>query len=210
MNKNEALRQINEIKDIIESENSIKLPGLEFVILGIFFIISPFIIHFTTGFSFGIAGLENNLYVGITTSFYFIISTFFIIPKLVIYLRKNRGKTSCQSHPLIKKVLELERPVIFCMIGVIIALVIIDKPIFIFSFVLIFWGIFFYLLGILANDRVIRTISWCNIIVGCILIVVTYYTYSNFVFYFSSFYFGLTFLIIGLNNFKKFDGYEND
>ena len=202
MNKDEALKQINEIKDIIESENKIKLPKMEFIIFGLFFMISPFIIHLTTGFTFGVAKLENNLYVGIVTSLYFIVFTFFIIPKLVVILKRTDKELFDKNHPLIKKVLELERPVIFSMIGVIAALVIINLPIFIFSFVLIFWGIFFYLLGVLANDRVIRIISWSDIIVGCILIVVTYYTYSNLVFYFSSFYFGLTFLVMGLRNSK--------
>jgi hypothetical protein len=202
MKREEALKQINEIKEIIESENKVKLPKMEFVIFGIFFMISPFIIHLTTGFTFGISKLQNNLYVGIVTSLYFIVFTFFIIPKLAVYLRKNNKETFYKTHPLIKKVLELERPVVFSMIGVIAALVIINKPIFIFSFVLIFWGMFFYLLGVLSNDKVIRIISWSDIIVGCILIVVTYYTYSNFVFYFSSFYFGLAFLVMGLRNSK--------
>ena len=213
MNKEEALKHIEEMKEIIESDNLIDLPGTFILLIGIFFTVFPFIMYWTRGFTFNLELLygNNNLGGGILISLFIVISICWIMPKLTMIIDKKlytKVEESCLLHPLLLKTLSIDKPLMIGMYGTMAAFLITGNYNYVFPMVFIFIGIFYCLLSRFMNNlNILLKIAWSYIYIGIISIVFIYFlkgdNNKNYLTLFLSLYFGITFIIIGLKSRKN-------
>ena len=208
MDREEALKQIEEIKNIIETGNRVVIPGMLFILYGVFFIVSPYLMHYSSGLTFEIHVLMNSIwYQFVAQISFYVIFTLYIIPKLAITFKET--KIIFNSKPgvtsLINNMLNLEKVIFYAMWLSIIVLSVTMNGYFVFPFALIFTGIFFYLLGVLSLDKVMRIISLTNITAGAIFIILNNFLFNQsfiFAMIIVPNYLGITMFIIGCRNLK--------
>jgi hypothetical protein len=208
MDREEALKQINEIKSVLERGNRIEIPGTLFILYGIFFIVSPYILHYTSGFTWGVHVLESSIWYQFTAQIsFYAIFILFVIPKLALRFKETRI-IFCEkpyNPSIINNMLNLEKVIFYAMWLSIIVLYLTMNAYFIFPFALIFTGIFFYFLGVLSLDKIMRGISLTNITAGAIFILLNNFLFNqSFIFAMMIVpnYLGITMLIIGHRTLK--------
>ena len=192
MDSNEALLKINEIHKVIESSNKAIFSGERMIVTGAIVTIIPVIEIATQYLTFGYRFGENaGLFISIIhTIFYW--ALFALVGKLNPYKKTNPD----EQHPLIKKAFSLGRPFFVSIIGMIIALSIVEEFQLIHPLVFILLGLLFNLYGRFTTNAMVY-IAWSYIFLGFIYMILMKYQIPHLWIYMTV-YNGLSYIAMGL------------
>ena len=162
MEKQDALKKIEEINSIIKSSNKALFSGRHMMLYGLIVLSIPLVGYFTKWLTFGHDfGTFNSSYLAIAnTAFFWGLSSFLgkIIPRSEAYAKQT-------IHPLIEKSFSITRPIVFSIIGSVVILSITNQAQLIYPFVLILLGLMFSIYG-KFSIRVVSLFAWSYIFCG--------------------------------------------
>ncbi|MCP4180295.1 MAG: hypothetical protein GY756_21235 [bacterium] len=199
MEKEEAIKQIELINNVIESSNNLFFSGRKLIILGIIVLFIAPIEYFTEGLSFGVHLLSKpaiNTILQIV--FYFLI--YYICVK--VCARDDQDFDKTPKNPVLLKALGIHDTIILTMFGTIIVLTIIGRGELIFPIVYLFIGMLFDFFGRFTT-KIIIIISRSYIILGLIFLGLTHWFGMNYLWIFFTVYMSITYIIMGVSLIKN-------
>jgi hypothetical protein len=172
MDTQEALLKINEIYQVMESNNKVIFSGEKLIAIGIYLLLIPFLEIFTNYLTFGLVG-DKPVAVGLI-HFLFYLFSIQLISKFEFKEKSNHSV----AHPLIQKAFQIGKPFYYSIIGIIVALLVIGQAQLAHPVVFILQGLLFNLYGRFSIPAV-SWIAWSFIVVGIGYALLTPYQISN-------------------------------
>ena len=206
MNREEALRQIEEINNVIESSHRFFLSGTLAIAYGVAILLIPIIELTTQELTFGMHFGALHLAV---KSLIHVIVYFSIFQGLRLFVEKKYANDVPKpSHPLLVHALAFHRPIVLACCGTIIVLGSLDLEPLIPAYILVFFGVLFNFYGRLSN-RFVLFLSYTYIVAGLVLAYCMKFQNPNLWMWFSS-YLGISFIALGIHALaeKKKQGHE--
>jgi hypothetical protein len=198
MNKEEALKQIQEISHVIESSNQFFMSGFLAIAYGLGILLVPIIEKsskdLTLGFNFG----EHHLLIASVIHAVFYVILFYLI-RVAVEKTWRQDKTE-PSHPLLARALAFHRPVVVAACGIILIFGSIGLEKYVAPLVLILFGIIFNIYGRLSSSDTglfIRKLSWSYIILGSLFGFLVRFGNPDLWIYFDA-YLGISFVVMGI------------
>ena len=163
MDQSDALKQIEEIRTILEASNQLLISGSRMVVYGIVLALVPVIELPTKLLTFGADfGSLRPLVIGLTHVVFYIL-LFQIVKWLLSRFWEESGKSA--THPVMKQALRIDRPILACIAATVFVFFLIGQPNLIFPLIMIFFGLLFNFYGRFSSTLVLR-VSWSYIILG--------------------------------------------
>ncbi len=189
----QAIEQINSIRQLLESSTRVLISGKRMIGFGILFILIPVLEWGTDYFSFGVSQLQMPL-LNLAIHIVFYMLLFSIVGRVIgRYYKEGREKT---NHPLIANAFAIHKPILIAMIGAIFALSYVGQYNLIFPMVFLFLGILFNLYGRFTISFV-RLVSWSYILLGIVYIALDHINVSWLWIVFMC-YLGLSYIVTGI------------
>ena len=198
MDKEQALKQIEEMSRLISASNRYLFCGPQMMFYGVLVMLIPVIekysVYLTFGYDFNKFGMWSP-YVVCVIHIVFYWTLFSMFGKIVV--QKFGSKNKLELHPLIHKAFRLYKPIVFSIFGIILMLAPMGEPgRFILPFVLILVGILFNLYGRFSL-KIVSWISWSYIFLGLVYGHLTQYEAARNMWMFITTYWGLSYIVMG-------------
>ena len=194
MEKNDAIKQIESIKDVIDSSNKMFFSGKKLIVLGVLLLLIPIIEYSTQWMTFGFQDMSTPVVNAIVhVVVYYLI--FYVIVKIICKLKKNKHFGTPNS--VISKAFAVHTPIIYTMLAAVVILIAIGHGALAFPVVFLFLGILFNLFGRFTNNTIMN-VSWSYIVLGLIYMVLTVFSIS-YLWVFFIVYLAVTYIIMGVS-----------
>lgn len=191
MEKQEALKKIEEINTVIQASNKALFSGRHMAIYGIIILLIPIIGYCTDWLTFGYEfGNYKMAYISMA-------NTAFFWGLAILIGRYIPRSTSYKQvlHPLIEKSFSITRPIMVAILGVVVVFSLMNQGAFIYPVVLILLGLMFSVFGKFSIPAV-SYFAWSYIFCGLLHLYLNQFHIPYLGFYFL-FYNGLSYLLMG-------------
>jgi len=194
MDQSDALKQIEEIRAILEASNEFLLSGSRVVCYGIILALVPLIEIPSNLLTFGqdFGRLHSLVMAIIHVVFYGVL---FQVVRWLLNRFWDASEKSA-SHPVMKQALRVDRPILACIVATVFVFFQIGRQDLIFPLVLIFFGLLFNLYGRFSSPLVLK-VSWSYIILGFLNAYLTRWSFYHVWIWFDV-YLALSFIAMGM------------
>lgn len=186
----EAKEQLDRIEKIIMSTTHLNISGSRLIILGVFFLLTPWIQW----------GIENSLWkmsifqntMGSILGNLANILIYYAIFYLLFRLGGKKKSTSTPLNPMIKNIFDIHKVLIYLMIIMVVILSIRGEGEWIMVFIFCFLGILFNLIGRLTQARII------GLSYSFFMVSIGYLIFPNLSWVAGMFYLGAAYVVMGM------------
>jgi len=198
MEKNDAIKQIESIKEVIDSGNKIFFSGRQLVVVGVLLLFVPVLEYTTQGLTFGYQFMSTAV-VDWTVHILVYGIIFYVLVHIILRIFNKVKKTKHfeEANTVISKALGIHTPLIYTMLATVVVLIAIGHGALAFPVVFLFLGILFNLFGRFTNNTIMN-VSWSYIVLGLIYMVLTVFSIS-YLWVFFIVYLAVTYIIMGVS-----------